>query len=951
MDIARRLQDCEEFARGILQDLEALDGLEAADPLDPEIERALKELTAATRQAHRDAVSPVKIGVVGEFNVGKTLLLGSLIGYADGLPVVEVPTTGNITWIRFRPVDQVATTEFSDFDVEYLDLPGAEKCLAFMLAEMKRAAASEVLSSELQQRAAQLNSADPQVWSAVEDWCRAAWSVKSRRIRLLARELVMFVRAFHSCGMALCHKPRRFTIPADAARDALSLPSLEHDLLVMGFDDLWNPTIRLETQPVSLTPEMLRASFVLIRRVEVVVKLSRRVWDMQALSGSTEFVMIDFPGLGATGTGARDRYLGLRELEDVQTILVMLDSRKPGGSGGVQEFITHIQSSLPNVDVSDRVLVGLGRFDELPLKDQGLKALERLTDSDEMPMPALSSAVSELVDDEPLTLDDLQPDEPSGISPRLTEVSAFAALAVLSAAVAGAESLTHRRDRLVLLCPLLGLSSLAERYNVLRVGSPLFLKHLPADARVAADMAARWTRLAERLRRYDPESQLGRWLREFSIDGGIGRLRTLIATHVGERGLKQLFDKVRVRIDAVERVQTKLRAALASTPAVKTPSPSVPSSGSSGSLVELRKAVGDLAKKYSSLCDQFKKVPPDLHTSCGDAERSETVADLVERACVYEVCEWKEWKELLECSRNGRLSIVDDDSAGSGGLEDVPMPWGSAAAVEGHSTTPRQVPTRSENFVGPFEATIRRLEERTLAEVRAAAKARMERLDNELAALRDDLSPLLGNSEACNRFLTRAGSEGDKYLRGLGAGSKPSVTTDMILDRSRLSSKHYKPIDVGQLFPLPRSDSGRQQGRTFAWAPELQERTEREFRPDDSHRHMIKAPQLRDTFIEATVQAMAQVISQATKDVNQRTLEMFSGIRDSLQSLVSQEKILAGMASSILHPSPSTDTGPAVGPGEEPLGSPPSDLDALLVRLARRNSPLVQPSSAVAHNA
>jgi hypothetical protein len=33
------------------------------------------------------ATSPVKIGVMGEFSSGKSLLLGSLIGYADALPL------------------------------------------------------------------------------------------------------------------------------------------------------------------------------------------------------------------------------------------------------------------------------------------------------------------------------------------------------------------------------------------------------------------------------------------------------------------------------------------------------------------------------------------------------------------------------------------------------------------------------------------------------------------------------------------------------------------------------------------------------------------------------------------------------------------------------------------------------------------------------------------------
>jgi hypothetical protein len=57
----------------------------------------------------------VKIGVVGEFNAGKSLLLGSLIGYADALPISEVPTTGNVTALWFRPRPELRPTEIAPF--------------------------------------------------------------------------------------------------------------------------------------------------------------------------------------------------------------------------------------------------------------------------------------------------------------------------------------------------------------------------------------------------------------------------------------------------------------------------------------------------------------------------------------------------------------------------------------------------------------------------------------------------------------------------------------------------------------------------------------------------------------------------------------------------------------------------------------------------------------------
>src|ERR1700734_2374159 len=67
-----------------------------------ELVREIARIAAALELTAR---GPVKIGVVGQFNAGKTLLLGGLIGYADGLPVSAIPTTGNVTSIRFRQRD------------------------------------------------------------------------------------------------------------------------------------------------------------------------------------------------------------------------------------------------------------------------------------------------------------------------------------------------------------------------------------------------------------------------------------------------------------------------------------------------------------------------------------------------------------------------------------------------------------------------------------------------------------------------------------------------------------------------------------------------------------------------------------------------------------------------------------------------------------------------------
>src|SRR5262249_46752971 len=102
-------------------------------PTEPGVERLFEEIRNAAQETVRRAGSPVKIGVVGEFNAGKSLLLGSLIGYADALPVSEVPTTGNVTALWVKPRPGLQKTEFGPYRVEFLDRDTAIECLRELL--------------------------------------------------------------------------------------------------------------------------------------------------------------------------------------------------------------------------------------------------------------------------------------------------------------------------------------------------------------------------------------------------------------------------------------------------------------------------------------------------------------------------------------------------------------------------------------------------------------------------------------------------------------------------------------------------------------------------------------------------------------------------------------------------------------------------------------------------
>ena len=105
-----------------------------ATPLSQKVREQVEQIKKLAAETQIAASSAVRIGVVGGFSAGKTLLLGAMIGYADALPQDEEPVTGNIdgactsSWN-----DDLQSTEVDLFEAEFLDHDGFADCLRFML--------------------------------------------------------------------------------------------------------------------------------------------------------------------------------------------------------------------------------------------------------------------------------------------------------------------------------------------------------------------------------------------------------------------------------------------------------------------------------------------------------------------------------------------------------------------------------------------------------------------------------------------------------------------------------------------------------------------------------------------------------------------------------------------------------------------------------------------------
>ncbi len=147
------------------------------------------------------------------------------------------------------------------------------------------------------------------------------------------------------------------------------------------FQELPKAPISLPNAPQTLPARLMQNTFPLIKRVDIQVKISKDIWDISTDRGLSQFILLDFPGLGAANSGLRDRYLSLKELKDVQTVLLLLNG-KSTVSDRANEIFPMMQQERPGQDLKDLILVGIGRFNQLPLESEGgERELDKLVDN------------------------------------------------------------------------------------------------------------------------------------------------------------------------------------------------------------------------------------------------------------------------------------------------------------------------------------------------------------------------------------------------------------------------------------------------------------------------------------------------------------------------------------------------------------------------------------------
>jgi GTPase SAR1 family protein len=783
------------------------------------LDDCLLRLREAAQKTVELANSPVKIGVMGEFSSGKSLLLGSLIGYADALPVSENPTTGNVTAIHIKPQDGFATTQVDNYTVEYLSHEGVNECLHFMLKEANRRATSAGVTP--------LQVTKIKTGKDISIWCEEVWkSSNNLELRYLVRELLSFLRAYQAYGEALCG--RFYQIDDITAHEGLQLAEMPMAIQSLKFEDLPPAHIRLPNAPQKLGTQLLQNSFPLIRRVDIEVKISREIWDV---TGAEEFVLLDFPGLGAANSGTRDAFLSLRELAQVQTILVLLNGKSPG-SDRANKIFTMMQQQRPGQDLKDLILVGVGRFDQLPLESEGGER-------------ELDSLINNQSDSQPLQTN-----------------TVFQKLKVLKTIIDGAEAFTSQKDRIVLLSPLLGLSELAKRSGQVKAGSEEFLANLdyPDYLERPKKLQQKWGDLSEALLATDGRNQLGRQLGYFAQDGGISKLRELIQTHVANHGLKQLYEDTRRAADGIRQQQEYLKEIIAEIHEQGIPTVDTPA------LLELRTAIESLDRTYRN----FQK---DLGKEQLKDRRGIVVSDVIKDELTLKILNWSQWTLLFNKIQNGTITLAEFKGA-AGKLFD-----------RGNRVN-TSIPTKSDDFYPAFEKTVKELENFASDRIRQAVVDLLSSLAHQITLEREKLQTIL-QPEMEQEIESKFGLEEADLFYKLLLGSDPRQWKEAIIAEI---NNHNQTIKPESIFPLAKQDEKHSVGQIFDWSPE------RNQNPSRSVNHQLFVLRLRDEITASASLHLVQYVSESNQQVNIEINGILDQIIPSLQNLSKKETLLRYIA-------------------------------------------------------
>ena len=420
------------------------------------------------------------------------------------------------------------------------------------------------------------------------------------------------------------------------------------------------------------------------------------------------------------------------------------------------------------------------------------------------------------------------------------------------------------------------LKYLEERNPGLSVGSDKFLTHMRADVEKAMTLRGAWQGVAERLEEAGTrDAPLARWLADFAADGGIGRTRDLIQSHVQKHGLAHLLRDVRKIVDALKAAQQDLLRRLPE-PAVAVSDARTPED----KLEDVEKRFAKLAAFYQEHLNRLERT---LALQVPRDGQATALNDVLRDEVVFRIKEWDEWDALFQHRRDG--TIVEPQGGGIFGKavfqEDDDEEDGPAAVF----------PTRSDDLYPAFEQTTEQLQHFCRDLLLEGLDAYLEALQRDLADDRAELKPLLDNPNLTRQVRgLRLGARGQGLVPALRAAVEPlRIRAVVFPDGEPTQFQISLPLNAATLFPLART-RGDVSGRVFAWARKFQEVAE-DLRPERHHAHQGQVLRVYVDLVETLAQELNQYLGVGLQEVMDKVKVALRAISTSL-TLVAGNRFL-----------------------------------------------------------
>ncbi|MEU5403387.1 hypothetical protein ABZ348_29330 [Streptomyces sp. NPDC005963] len=649
------LAELRRFADATLAMLEQqeIPGTQEAHDRHAEVMRFVLELHDRVRK-------PVTFGVVGEFSVGKSLLLGSVLGRPDLLPVEDRKATGNITVLRLHQAPargdgsaehpskadvKGATHTGPTAEVHYLTEERLRSCVRAIMADLARGMEEDHPALGAQAALGDYDPlADPRGWGPFDQWISCLWPVAAAEGPKPLVDPIQISATHRAAATELCRIRDALLSQTDVLGTVQHVSSrLVREALDHGTEERI-PAVkpRPRIQPFSAADveqdaAVLARSFMLIERVVFDVHVSPEHWQLYRLLEEHPLQFLDFPGIGGAGSYGRDVHLSRSELAEVHTILVVLDSRRPGGRG-VEEFWG--------------MLVKDGRSPEALAR----AALVAANGFDRVLVPTLPDAV-------------------------LSKAELLKRSDALNGIHVHSDKFVKGREAAVVATSSV---SAIRRYGLPYAELSPGTRGVIEDALQQLDQGAhpRWEGTAARFDLVDPSGPWGGRLREAERDGGIRALQELIEDQLRAHGTAQKTERAeasrrklwtallalqyQIRLETadkdpglaefhrirqqIQRFRLLVGALLAQLRQVR----------------DIGRGLGDNASEQLPLAVVELSAPPSLASAAGQV-----------RAEVYD---WVEWEQLLRRARADKKGLVTKSKAPTAALR-KPLPGQPAVPV------------------------------------------------------------------------------------------------------------------------------------------------------------------------------------------------------------------------------------------------------------------------------